>query len=497
MKNVITFFTCLVFMVFSAAPVGANAVIGDNLRLHIPWLVHEGVVYSLDLDAQLGGDPIYFNISGVRQRNVTLSPEAENAAATFLVRSRTLRIPRASFCGGVYSLDLLLTTRNGESVLNLAGAALAEEPADRGALVSATLLEQLNTSEILGLLPPGAGLLVQAQYPISIYKIVYATVDPYGNSTSASGILAAPYNLQSLPLFSYQHGTVVLKDSVPSSGESDGYFVAALMAGNGYLAVAPDYLGLGDSSGLHTYMHAKSSATAVVDLMRAAKEWAADEEVELNGQTFLAGYSEGGFVTMAAAREIEMFHAGEFTLTAVAPMAGPYSISGEMSQIILDGDSVTNPYYFPYTLLAGANVYGLGDEYGDLLASPYDTTILPLFDGQHSGSEINAALSTVPRDMLSDDLLEVYGVDEYAPINLALRDNDLYRWTPETKMNLYHCTADNQVPFANSQIAYDSFIANGAGHHVELMPILFGGHAACAIPAIFVMKVWFDSLVTP
>ncbi len=495
MKNALTFFTWFLLMAFTAAPAGANAVLGDNMRLHIPWLVHGGTVYALDLDANAEGGQVYFTVSGVRQRDVTLSQEAMTAAATFQVENQTMRVPRVSYGGALYRLDLLLATRDGQNVFNLAAAAPADDPADRGALVSATLLRQLSTAEILALLPAGASFLVQAQYAISAYKIVYKTVDPYGNSINASGALFMPDGLQSVPLFSYQHGTVLLKDSVPSREESDGYFVAGLMASNGYLAVAADYLGLGDSGGLHTYMHAKTSATAVVDLLRAAKAWAEEREIDLNGQTFLAGYSEGGFVTMAASRELEMFHSAEFTLTASAPMAGPYSISGEMSEIVLDGDTVPNPYYFPYTLLAGDAVYGLGDEYDDLLAAPYSTTIPPLFDGMHSGGEINAASAEAPRDMLSATLLATYGVDEFAPVNLVLRDNDLYRWTPQTRMNLYHCTADDQVPFSNSQVAYDSFIANGA-ENVELQPLIFGDHGACAIPALLIMKDWIDSLAT-
>ncbi len=495
MKYALTFFTWLVFIISTAAPAAANAVLGDNMRLHIPWLAHGGAVYAMDLDAQSDGNQVYFTIDGVRPREVTLSPEAANAAATFQVESQTLRVPRVSYGGGLYRLDLLLATRDGQTVFNLAGAAAAEDPPNRGALVSATLLRHLNTAEILALLPAGASFLVQAQYGISIYKIVYTTVDPYGNATNASGMLAAPDGVQSPPLFSYQHGTVVLKDEVPSLEKSEGYYVAGLMASNGYLAVAADYLGLGDSSGLHTYMHAKSSATAVVDLMRAAKTWAAEQEIDLNGQTFVAGYSEGGFVTMAATRELEMFHSGEFTLTASAPMAGPYSISGEMSKIVLDGDAVPTPYYFPYTLLAGDNVYGLGDDYDDLLASPWSTTVPPLFDGLHTSGQIDAALPDAPRDILPATLLETYGNDEFAPINLALRDNDLYRWAPQTRMNLYHCTDDDQVPFANSQVAYDSFIARGA-ERVELKSLIFGDHASCAIPTLLIMKDWFDSLAT-
>jgi len=81
----------------------------------------------------------------------------------------------------------------------------------------------------------------------------------------------------------------------------------SLFATTGYAAVVPDYLGLGDSPGLQLYHHARSEATACVDLLRAARTWCASNNVELNDQLFLAGYSHGGHVTMALHRELEPF----------------------------------------------------------------------------------------------------------------------------------------------------------------------------------------------
>jgi len=493
MKKIITLCAWTVLIIAIAVPAGANAIIGDNLRLHIPWIIAGEDVYSMDLDIHLE-DPMYCTISDLKLRNITLSSEVLNAAAVFLGESQILSVPRASYGGRIYKLNLSLASRNGLTVFDIISITNADTPAKRGTIISSTLIDTLSVDDITALLPAGASSFVQLLYSVSLYKIVYTTVDPYGNATNATGLLATPDVVGlSLPFISYQHGTAVVKASAPSEDStSDGYLVATLMASEGYLAIAPDYLGMGQSFGLHPYMHAKSSATAVVDMMRAAKIWADNQKVNLNGKTFLTGYSEGGFVTMAATREIEFFHAEEFNLTAVAPMAGPYSISGVMMDIIKNQESVINPYYFPYSLLAANNVYGLIDNYDDLFASPYSSTIPPLYDGMHSSGQINSELPSIPYNILSPVLIEQYGNDDNAPINLSLKDNDLIYWTPKVEMNLYHCLDDKQVPFANSQIAYDSFIKNGATG-VTLIPLTFGSHTACAIPAMMLMNAWFET----
>src|SRR6185369_398821 len=97
----------------------------------------------------------------------------------------------------------------------------------------------------------------------------------------------------------------------------------------------------GESSGhFHPYLHAKTSASAVVDLLRAVKSYCAANSIPLSGKLFLAGYSEGGYATMAATREIQERFAAELPITASAPMAGPYDLSGTLVDIL---DSATYP----------------------------------------------------------------------------------------------------------------------------------------------------------
>ncbi len=81
---------------------------------------------------------------------------------------------------------------------------------------------------------------------------------------------------------------------------------------------------------------AAAKGTAVRDLLWAAEHFALAEGAKLTGQLFLAGYSQGGHATLAAAELLQNRHGHEFTVTAIAPMAGPYDLSDTMLRRIMD-----------------------------------------------------------------------------------------------------------------------------------------------------------------
>src|ERR1017187_3652768 len=85
---------------------------------------------------------------------------------------------------------------------------------------------------------------------------------------------------------------------------------------------------------------------------RAAKNYCASNSIGLNGQLFLAGYSQGGDTVMALDRDLERYYTNEFTVTACAPMAGPYDLSGVELNDILSPRCPPNPYYAAYVLVA-------------------------------------------------------------------------------------------------------------------------------------------------
>lgn len=361
-------------------------------------------------------------------------------------------------------------------------------PVDRGRLLSFTEVASLDRAQIQ-LLFALAGFPVTPDLDVRFIKIVYETVDAHGLRTIGSGALALPLGVDMpLPLLSYQHGTVLERENVPSRLNLEG-FLGVAFATSGYAAVLPDYLGLGDSPGPHPFLHAASEATAVIDLLRAARTFCASNRIQLAPELFLAGYSQGGHATLAALREMESRHADEFTVTACAAGAGSYDLSGTTASELLSGRPQPNPYSFAYQLAAFRHVYGLPWY----LADPYATTIPALMDGTHAEDEVNAAMPADPTFALAPGVREALIKDQDHPLRVALRQNDLLNWTPKTRLRLYHCSGDRDVVPANSVVAWEAFLTRGAP--VELLdPAPGEGHGSCAEPTLLQIKAWFDVL---
>ena len=64
----------------------------------------------------------------------------------------------------------------------------------------------------------------------------------------------------------------------------------------GYNVVMPDYIGMGESPGLHPYCHGASEATATIDMIRAVREAQTLDMIPGmtadNGEMFVTGYSQ-------------------------------------------------------------------------------------------------------------------------------------------------------------------------------------------------------------
>ncbi|MBK9138127.1 MAG: hypothetical protein IPM17_05095 [Verrucomicrobia bacterium] len=373
---------------------------------------------------------------------------------------------------------------------------LAVPRAERGKALVTTTLPTLTKAE-LSFIFLFAGVPLTPQFDVAVRRIQYETVGPWGGRTLASGLLLLPVGAtRPLPLVVYQHGTLARKADAPSAQASQERYIGAAYASTGYAAVLPDYLGLGDSPGFHPYHHAVTEATAGVDLLRAARAYCAAQGIALNGQLFLTGYSQGGHAAAALQRELEEFHADEFLVTAAAPMAGAYDLSGTTADEMLSGRPQPNPYYLAYLLAAYQDVYRLAPSFAELLRAPYNVTLPPLLDGQHGGSEINAVLPQAPApptDIIKPEYLAAFRADPDHPLRRALRDNDLVHWTPKAPVRLYHCSGDRDVPPQNSAVAHAAFVSRGADATLW-DPRPGADHGDCVLPAMLAAKVWFDSL---
>jgi hypothetical protein len=141
--------------------------------------------------------------------------------------------------------------------------------------------------------------------------VTYCTVDvaPPGESrpapTIATGNVSVPRKAGPLATVAYLHGTSVSFYDAPSNpsvagqleerGESfDGPPSSAIFAGAGFIYVAPDYLGPGDSTvPRHRYFHAATEASSSVDLLAASREVLRSLRVRRGDQLFTFGFSQG------------------------------------------------------------------------------------------------------------------------------------------------------------------------------------------------------------
>ncbi len=358
---------------------------------------------------------------------------------------------------------------------------------DRGNVVSCELLETLSQSEAqIEIDDDLSDLSITADYNISLYKIIYETLDGYGDSTTASGIIAFPENTnEAYPLISWQHGTQVRRNSVPSINGFD--LLSIVLSSNGYIFIAPDYLGLGYSENLHPYMIKSSSASCVIDMIRAARNFCSSIDIiQNNNQLMLVGYSEGGYTTLAAQQMIEENFSDEFEITVSFPMAGPYHLSGTMVDVMLSSQEYGAPHYLPYVLLSYIEYYNLG-SLDDFFLPKYAELLPELFNGEHSSGNIDAQLPNPPIDMMLISMVDDFTNNPNHFLRDLLIENDLSDWAPYSLTYLFHGEADELVPYENSEIAYTNFINNGADSSsiiFETIPASAGGHQDVALIAL-------------
>jgi len=338
------------------------------------------------------------------------------------------------------------------------------------------------------------------KYDVDMYYVLYHTTDAQGNATQASGALMVPVTdtCDFFPYVSFQHGTVLRKNDVPSRNNGEaiaGQFFAAL----GYVSSMPDYVGLGDSPGLHLYLHAETEATATLNLIRASRAYLSDTlNISDNGQLFLAGYSQGGHATMAAHKYIEDNNlTQEFNVVASAPAAGPYHLSGAQADMIFLNPAYPRQGYIIYLLFAFNEVYqNLFTHPSQVLKPPYDQTIPPYLNGNYNMTALNNALPDSLHEYLQDSVYQLL-LDHYTknhPIWQNLEENDNYNWKPNAPIRMLYCEADEQVTYLNAVNALQAMQANGANDVQALNLNTSGTHSSCTGPAFLSMISWFNTL---
>lgn len=341
-------------------------------------------------------------------------------------------------------------------------------------LTKSTLIGTFSTDQLRGLFT-GSNVILQSfiRYGVSVYRLEYTTKNTDGKAITASGAVIVPATTNAVPLLSMQHATLSGESDAPSNFQSTSeiYTFGSLFGSQGYIIAAPDYIGYGASKDVpHTYEHRNGLATASLDMLRATRDFLGDKSISWNKRLFIAGYSEGGYATMALQKKIEEETGSEFNLVASSCGAGAYDKPAFLKEIInstTSGIASINRLYL-WVLLTYDRIYGLNHPMSYYFKEPYATQVA----AGGKDTDINVSLNQTFTDSFKQGVNN--GTDK--TFLDAIQDNDIHDWKPRTPTQLYHGDADNTVFFLNSQNAYDAMQKRGATN-VQLIRIPGANHA--------------------
>jgi pimeloyl-ACP methyl ester carboxylesterase len=303
------------------------------------------------------------------------------------------------------------------------------------------------------------------RYAVSAYRLTYLTMDAAGQQILASALVTVPQKPANAPspVLSYQHGTIQHEAEAPSY-LTDKASPEVVLASLGYIVQSADYVGYGASKGAsHPYLLSAPSAAAVMDLLTAAKYWRQTQGVPDNQQLFLAGYSEGGYVTMATHRALQQgSSADRQQIVSVVPGAGPYDVGLTLDTLL---GIVRQQYPAIGNLLQPGILKYLS------ASDRYNVRDAVLKQVQGAGSDVT----------FTPNFLDNYFADDRTAIE---QQSDVNNWLPQKPVFLFHGQNDLTVPYLNSSTTLTLMQNKGAGNLVTLTDCQAqpAGHSDCVLP---------------
>ena len=378
--------------------------------------------------------------------------------------------------------------KGGEMVVNFPAKDMKK------ALISATAKDKNISLELAAL-----AFKETTVYGYKAFKIPYITTDEEGNEVKASGLFVIPTGLPEivnttlgLSMVSDDHGTIFANRDAPSV-LADANAVPAgssviLSALGGFATLQPDYIGFGDSNDhYHPFIMKNSLANATVDFIKTVKTFATENDIKLNNQLFLTGYSEGGYAAMATLKKIEDENLTDLTVTMAAPMAGPYALE-PMANMVLNTNKLTVPSFMANVGYAYAKAYNQDVE--TVINEPYASKLPTLFNGDLNRTQIDPSLTLDTKGatgLFVGNFVTNYFTDSKHWFKKAMLENNLHLWAPKTPLRLVHCEGDDVIPYLISTETEKAMKAYGATN-IGVVPVeeklglpIHVGHADCGL----------------
>lgn len=332
-----------------------------------------------------------------------------------------------------------------------------------------------------------------ATNPVRLYRVTYSSVIPERNSrpTVATGLIAVPEITQTaLPLVSYQHGTVYGRQEVPSYPDQspETQLMIAQFAGQGYLLIGADYFGMGSSTEPEGYMVKASHQQATTDMLTASRAVIADMKLSDTG-LYLAGWSQGGFVTMAMLEKLERDGVPvKATATASAPLDVFAALNGFLN-FPRKNDAVWVNSLFILSSFSFENYYGIPG----LARSLFTDETYELARKAYVREPVDPA--AIPTDLKKLIRPEYFDAQYFAAsaYGRLIAETQSYRWVIKTPVRNYYGDTDEAITVGVAKMAQNYQLAMGAGNPMaEAVSTGNTSHRGTFARAVPQWKIWFD-----
>lgn len=336
-----------------------------------------------------------------------------------------------------------------------------------------------------------------AKNAVKLYRITYPSVIPEQNNrpTLASGLIAIPEVAEkNLPVISYQHGTAMEKDLVPSFPEKsfETRLMIAQFAAQGYVVFGADYFGLGLSKEKDGYMVIGSQQQACIDMYEVTKLILPKIGITPTA-FFLTGWSQGGVVTMTFLERLERSNTKVTAAATVAAQCDGYvMLNGFMSfPRKIDGSWVSA--MFMLTVFSFEEYY----QIPGLAQGFFTPEMYPI------AKRVYEKDSTLKPEEFPTDLRKLIRKEFFDPVyfrNSAygklMSEMHPYRWVIESPVRMYYGEIDESLTNGLAQLPSDYQKAMGNNKVNAISLGTDANHRIAFARAVPQWKSWFDQLIT-
>lgn len=290
------------------------------------------------------------------------------------------------------------------------------------------------------------------------YKITYYTKNEKNVLVKATGLLMYPNVGFKLSTVVSDHGTTDSRNNVPSNFKGTltaGFVVELSYVLNGYVLMAPDYVGMGSGDGVHPYVDYATEAGATIDFITAANKVLGQLGVKRYDEYFLAGYSQGAHAAMSTLKRLSISNPNNIKFKYAYMGDGPYDFSGvTLNKGVLEKD------FYPFTSFL-ANVLHTCNNTG---YKTYNNNISEVISAEYLDKynyhvvQDNGGLLWGPviwRKLFTPTFINDVTTNPNNKLRQCMKPKDVYDWYNKTPMTLGHSTVDLAIPPENTSKTID------------------------------------------